>query len=347
MRVLFEMTRLKAMSNPMLRFIARRLVFLLITFIVALTIVFILPRLVPGSPIASLLARFQGGASPESLDLWTRLLVQQFGLDKPLYIQYLDFLVNTFRGDLGVSISRYPQKVIDAIFMYLPWTLALVVPSIIVSWIIGNLLGVIAGYKRKTIMGNILLLAFVLLSQIPYYWLGMLLLYVFAVKLGIFPLGRAYPAYMVPSLTWGFIRAVLWHYVLPFLSMVISSIGGWAFGMRVMSIYELRSDYMGYSESLGLPDRKLLFYVFRNAILPQITGLALSLGNVVGGAILVEVVFQYPGTGSLLAAALGSLDYTLIQGIFVLLISTLLIAAFIVDVLYAIIDPRVRLGYGG
>ncbi|MCX8170993.1 MAG: ABC transporter permease [Candidatus Bathyarchaeota archaeon] len=211
----------------------------------------------------------------------------------------------------------------------------------------GNLLGALAAYKRKTVTDNVLLTAFITLSQTPYYWLAMLLLYVFAVILKRFPLSGAYTPGMIPSLTFSFIIDMLYHYVLPFFSIVIGAIGGWAIGMRTMAIYELKSDYVSYVDALGLSDRKILQYVFKNSMLPQVTGLAINLGLVLGGALITELVFSYPGTGFLIFRALSTLDYPLIQGTFILLVSTLLLANFIVDLIYAFIDPRIKTGYVG
>jgi peptide/nickel transport system permease protein len=171
--------------------------------------------------------------------------------------------------------------------------------------------------------------------------------YVFGLTFRIFPMNGAYGLLMSPSLTLPFITDMLWHYALPFSSIVIGAIGGWAIGMRSMVIYELGADYVSYADSLGLPDRKVLGYVFKNSMLPQITGLALNLGTVLGGALITELVFSYPGTGYLVFTSLTSMDYPMIQGVFILLISTLLVANFIVDLVYAYIDPRIRTGYLG
>ena len=335
--------------NPFVRFILRRLAFVLLTFFIFSLIIFALPRAIPGNPLASLLYQIiqQAQSNPDLVKAVHKKLLEEFGMDKPIYVQLFDFLVRTLRGDLGTSIAFYPRKVADLVFSYLPWSLGLLMPAIITAWVLGNLLGALAAYKRKTVTDNVLLTVFITLSQTPYYWLAMILLYVFAVIFKIFPLSGAYSPGLRPSLTLVFIIDMLNHYILPFLSIVIGAIGGWAIGMRTMVIYELKSDYVSYVDSLGLSDRKILQYVFRNSVLPQITGLAINLGLMLGGSLITELVFSYPGIGYLIFRALLTLDYPLIQGTFMLLVSTLLLANFIVDIIYAFIDPRIRSGYVG
>ncbi|MBO3770009.1 MAG: ABC transporter permease [Candidatus Brockarchaeota archaeon] len=334
--------------NPMLIYLLRRMCFLLATFFVFTIIIFSLPRMIPGNPLAILLRDILNRMTlqPETIKEIERKLLEQYGLDKPLHIQFTDFVSRIFKGDLGISFYfRIP--VAEVIFSRIPWTLMLLVPSTIVSWIIGNFLGAIAAYKRGKATDNILMSIFLTLSQVPYYWLAMILLFIFAVRYEIFPLGGTWDTsrFITPSLTLEFITDYLAHYILPFASIVLSAIGGWAIGMRVMAIYELGSDYVVYSDSLGLKDSKILEYVFKNSILPQITGLALNFGSVVGGQLLTELVFNYRGMGRILYDSINKLDYPLIEGIFIILISTLLIANLIVDFIYAYLDPRVRTGY--
>ncbi len=335
--------------NPFVRFLARRIAFLITTFIVFLLVIFALPRAIPGNPLATLLAQIfqQFQANPDLVRTVEKKLMEEFGFGKPLHIQFYEFVGRLFRGDLGMSVAFYPRKVADLVFVYLPWSLGLLIPATLVSWVIGNLLGALAAYKRKKAVDNALLPVFLTLSQTPYYWLAMILLYIFAVSFRIFPLSGAYSTLRMPSLTLSFILDMLYHYILPFFSIVLGAIGGWAIGMRSMVIYELGADYVSYSDSLGLPDGKVLRYVFKNSMLPQVTGLALNLGTVLGGALITELVFSYPGTGYLVFRALSTLDYPMIQGTFILLISTLLLANFIVDLVYAYIDPRIRTGYVG
>jgi peptide/nickel transport system permease protein len=335
--------------NPFIRFLARRIAFQVTTFIIFLLVIFALPRVIPGNPLAVILNRIfqEARATPELVRTVEKMLMKEFGFGKPMHIQFYEFVGRLLKGDLGTSIAFYPRKVAELVIIYLPWSLGLLIPATLVSWIVGNLLGALAAYKRKTIVDNALLPVFLTLSQTPYYWLAMILLYVFAVTFRIFPLGGAYSHLMFPALTVRFVIDMLRHYILPFFSIVIAAIGGWAIGMRSMVIYELGADYVSYADSLGLPDGKVLRYVFRNSMLPQVTGLALNLGLMLGGSLITELVFSYPGTGYLIFRALSTLDYPMIQGTFIFLISTLLLANFIVDLVYVYIDPRVRTSYVG
>lgn len=330
---------------PMGVFLIRRSTFLIATYFIALTLVFLLPRIIPGNPLALLLTQLlqQAQANPEAIREVYRKLMEEFGVGKPIHIQYIEFLSRALQGDLGTSISSYPRKVVELIIPALPWTLFLLIPATFAAWVVGNTIGAMAGYKRGSRFEKSVLMISLVLSQTPYYWLAMLLLYALSVRLGLFPSGGAYSLGLIPSFTPQFILNVLWHYILPFLSIFISALGGWAIGMRVLVIYELGSDYMLFSEVLGVKSSTLFRYVFKNTLLPQVTGLALSLGSVLGGALITEIVFNYPGTGYILFRGLSTLDYPLIQGVFIILIATLYLANFLVDFIYALIDPRIRL----
>ncbi len=331
---------------PMVMFILKRLAFLVATYLIALTIIFTLPRLIPGNPFIQLFQRVIAAymSKPELVGPVYRSLVEMYGLNKPLWEQYILFLVNAFRGDFGISISMYPLKVIDIIAMVLPYTLALLVPAVIASWTIGNIIGAYVGYKRGTVVEKVSVGYSFIVSNIPYYWLAMLLLYAFAYHLRIFPPFGAYSPGMTPSLSLSFIADYLWHYVLPFLSIFIVSMAGWMGGMRIIIMGELGSDYIQFSENMGVRDRIVFRYAFRNSLLPQVTGLAISLGFTIAGQVILENVFVYPGIGRVLSQAIGTLDYPLIQGTFTMLIAAVYISTFIVDFIYALIDPRIRVG---
>ncbi|PMQ00838.1 MAG: peptide ABC transporter permease [Dictyoglomus sp. NZ13-RE01] len=334
--------------NPFIKYLGRRFLFLLITYFIALTIVFILPRAIPGNPLASLLGRIsqQAQVNPEYIRSVEKTLMEEFGLGKPVIVQYFEFIGKALKGDLGTSISAYPKKVLDLVIPVIPWTLALLIPSILIAWIVGNTLGAFAGYRRGSLVDKIALNTSLVIGQIPYYWLGMLLIFALTVKLKIFPGQGGYTQGTIPNFSLNFILDVLSHYILPSLSIIISSLGGWAIGTRMLVVNELDSDYVSFSEHLGVKSNTIFGYVFRNSLLPQVTGLALSLGSSLGGALITEIIFNYPGTGYLLFRALSTLDYPLIQGIFVILIASIYLANFFVDFVYAVIDPRVRLGQG-
>ncbi len=337
------------MKSPLLRFFLRRGVFLFATFWVFSTIIFVLPRVIPGNPLAQLLYPLfeKAQANPELIRAVYKRFMAEFPFDKPILEQFAIFMGMLSRGDLGTSIAFYPRKVAEMVLKYMPWTLGILIPATFVSWTLGNLFGALAAYKRNSLTDNALLPTFLVLSQTPYYWLAMILLYLFAVQLRVFPVGGGYSRLLTPALTLPFISDFLWHYTLPFLSIALAAIGGWAIGMRVLMIYELRSDHISFAEILGSPDRKLITYSFRNSMLPQVTGLALNLGTMLGGSLITELVFSYPGTGYLIFRALQTQDYPMIQGVFMILISTLIAANLIVDVIYAYIDPRIRTGYLG
>jgi peptide/nickel transport system permease protein len=330
------------MSAGFRRYLRRKALWYLLALAVALTLNFLLPRLIPGNPVDAIVARLSaGGAEGESVRRVNAAYVAQFQLDRPIWIQFGAYLNNLAHGDLGVSFSLYPARVRDLIAQSLPWTIALQLPAIVIGWVLGNVLGVLAAYRggwldRFGFVGSLFL------SSMPYYCLAVLLLYVLAIVWPVLPAGGGYSFTRTPQVSAGFLLDVLQHYWLPFLSLVIIFIGGQAAGMRTMSTYELGGDYVSYARGMGVGDRRIVGYIFRNAMLPQVTGLALSIGALVGGALVTEVVFSYPGIGTLLFAAIRQNDYPVIQGVTLLIMLTVLLANFLVDVAYGAIDPRIR-----
>jgi peptide/nickel transport system permease protein len=282
-----------------------------------------------------------GGLSGERLQKIYAVYIAEFGLDQPIWIQFLIYLRNLARGDLGISFARSPARVQEMIFQALPWTIALQLPAILIGWIVGNLLGALAAYKGGWLDRGLFPVS-LFISSMPYYCLSILLLYLFAVHWPIAPSGGGYGYDMAPGFNSTFFRSALGHYWLPFLSLTLVFIGGQAVGMRAMSIYELDADYVRYSRSLGVTDNRIVSYIFRNAMLPQISGLALSIGTLVGGALITEVVFSYPGVGGLLFSAIRQNDYPVIQGVTLLVMIAVLLANFLVDIAYGFIDPRIR-----
>jgi peptide/nickel transport system permease protein len=297
----------------------------------------------PGDPIMNLLSRVSVRA--EAAEVMYGYYTKAFGLDIPVWKQYINFWIALFHGDLGTSVYLFPQKVADVIMMAVPYSIALLVPAILLSFYAGNKFGAFAA--RTKILDNTLLPVGYLLTATPYMWLGILLAWSLGIVVGIFPTAGAYDFNMAPSFSWPFIFSLIKHWFLPFLSLFIVQFGGWAIGMRNMIIYELESDYSHYLESLGAPRSLIRKYAYRNALLPQITGLALQLGVIVAGSLVTEVVFSYPGLGSLILSAIQNKDYFLIQGCFLFIIIGVLIANFFIDIAYIIIDPRTRLGMAG
>jgi peptide/nickel transport system permease protein len=315
----------------------------LVTFFVAVTIDWAIPRLMPGDPIERLLSRMQ--AQPSASEALTGYYTEAFGLDVPLWQQYLNFWAALFHGDLGRSVANFPTPVSELIRGALPYTLALLVPAVVLSFWAGNKVGALAA-RRKSLDNTVLPLGYVLTAT-PQMWLGIVLAWVLASTYAVFPVSGAYDLSIQPSWSLEFAESFLRHWVLPFSALFLVAFGGWAIGMRNMIIYELEADYSNYLAALGAPSKLVRKYAYRNALLPQITGLALALGAVVAGAIVVEIVFSYPGLGSLTLSAIQNRDYFLIQGVFLFLIIGVLIANFIIDIAYVFIDPRTRVGMQG
>ncbi len=328
----------------MWRYIGRKLFVYLLTFVIAVTINWMIPRFMPGDPVRSMLSR-ASVANPEALQRMNDYYTGVFGLDTPLHEQYLSFWANLFRGDLGVSVMLYPQPVLDIILRAVPFTLGLLLPSIILSWIVGNRIGAFAA--RKKLLDNTILPVGYILTAMPYMWLALLLAWSLGIVAGVLPTAGGYSPSLRVEFSWLFVSSLLTHWVLPFLSMFVVALGGWAIGMRNMIIYELEADYSNYLQALGAPTRLIRRYAFRNAMLPQITGLAVQLGTVLSGALLTEIVFNYPGLGTLILQALNNRDFFVLQGTFLFVVVGVLIANFIIDIVYVLVDPRTRVQMTG
>jgi peptide/nickel transport system permease protein len=327
------------------RYFGRKFLIYGLTFFLAVTIDWMIPRFMPGDPIANVMARIGAMVNPGAAQAMYDYYRHVFGLDLPIWQQYINFWNAFFHGDLGISIYLFPTPVTRVLMRAVPYDVFLLIPSILLSWYAGNKFGAFAA-RSKWLDNTISPLGYVLTAT-PYMWLGILLAWVFGIVLGIFPIAGAYSFAMAPHLSWAFIGSVLQHWFLPFASLFLVEFGGQAIGMRNMIIYELEADYSHYLEALGAPRRLIRRYAFRNAILPQITGLALKLGVIVAGALVTEVVFSYPGIGYLLLAAIQNQDYFLIQGCFLFIIMGVLLANFVIDITYVIIDPRTRTGMTG
>jgi peptide/nickel transport system permease protein len=327
------------------RYFGRKLLTYAVTFFIAATIDWLIPRLMPGNPVASLVSRTCTGCTSETSRAMADYYNNLFGLDKPLPEQFLNFWLSLLRGDLGLSIYGNGRPVSETILGAVPYTLALLVPAILLSWILGNAAGAIAA--RRRFLDNTILPVGYILTATPYMWLGLVIAFVIGYSLRLFPISAGYSYSMVPSLTWEFFLDLVSHWFMPFLSLFLVMFGGWAIGMRNMIIYELEADYSRYLGALGAPRGLIRNYAFRNAMLPQITGLALQLGVIVAGSLVTEIVFSYPGLGQLVFNAIKAEDYFLIQGIFLFIIIGVLVANFIVDVVYVIVDPRTRVGMQG
>ena len=324
------------------KYFGKKILWFVITFIVAVILNFILPRLMPADPVAAITGKLVAGTTDVAAAqrVYERYQ-EEFGTNLPMIQQFFRFCKNALHGNFGLSFSQYPRPVSDIIGSAIGWTIALQLPAIIVGWILGNLLGALAAYIKKG-FDKVLLPASLFLSNVPAFGMAVMMLVVFGVYLKVAPISGGYAFDMIPHLSWDFIKSVISHYQLPFWSIVLVSIGGQAVGMRSMSIYELNADYVKYSRFLGIKDRKIVGYVFRNAMLPQVTGLALSIGTMVGGALVAEIIFSYPGLGSTMYAAVTAADYPLISATTLIITVMVLLATFLLDIIYGFIDPRVK-----
>jgi peptide/nickel transport system permease protein len=324
------------------KYFGKKLVWFFATFILAFLLNFILPRLMPGDPVAVITQRVTTGMISETgVQAIYQEYAELFGTNKPMHEQFFLYVKNAMNGDFGKSFSQYPRSVEDVISSSIWWTVALQFPAIIVGWLIGNTLGALAAYLKKG-FDKVLMPVSIFASNLPAFGMAVILLVIFAVDLKLFPTSGGYGFDLIPNLSWRFIWSVIVHYQLPFWSIVLISIGGQAIGMRSMSIYELNADYVKYARFLGIKDRKIIGYVFRNAMLPQVTGLALSIGTMVGGALVAEIIFSYPGLGSTILSAVMGQDYPLISAVTLIITLMVLCATFLIEILYGFIDPRIK-----
>lgn len=324
------------------RYFGGKLGWFLVTLFFAFILNFMLPRLMPGDPIAGIMARMaQGMTDAAGVQATYEHYTELFGLNQPLPQQFFIYVNNVLHGDFGFSIAQYPRTVADVIASSLWWTVILQLPAIVVGWLIGNFLGALAAY-RKSGFDKVLMPASIFASSLPAFGMAVILLVVFAITLEWLPTSGGYGFDLIPNRSLGFVWSVITHYQLPFWSIVLVIIGGQAIGMRSMAIYELNSDYVKYARFMGIKDSKIQRYVFRNAMLPQITGLALALGTMIGGALVAEIIFSYPGLGStILTAVLGG-DYPLISSTALIITLMVLTTTFAIEILYGFIDPRIK-----
>ncbi|MFF7333982.1 ABC transporter permease subunit [Streptomyces sp. NPDC008150] len=325
-----------------MRYALRKFGLLLLTLWAAITLNFLLPRLMPGSPADAAVAKLSqsGPVSPA-----TRAAIEaQLGVPGgSWWHQYTDYLNNTVHFRFGVSYSYFPESVSSLVTGALPWTLVMVGMVTVLAFLVGSLIGVAAAWKRGTWMDSLPTLSGSFLSAFPYFWTALLALFFLGYVLGWFPTSGAYSAGVVPNWSGGFVTDALDHAWLPALTILVTSVGGWILGMRNTMIGTLGEDYVTFAEANGLHGRTVaLRYAARNALLPNLTGFGLALGGVVGGSLLVEQVYHYPGVGYLLYNAVTNHDFPLMQALFLMITVSVLIANFVVDVLYGVLDPRTR-----
>ena len=327
-----------------MRHMLRRIVFYVCAIWVAVTLDFFIPRLAPGDPVAAIVGKMsmKGYVTPAM----KQTLSSMFGLDTndPILVQYFKYLGNLLHGNLGTSIEYFPTPVAQLIGQDIGWSVMLGGVAVILSFAIGCFLGIIAAWKRGTIVDTILSPVMNFLSAIPYFWLALLTLFLFAYLLSWFPLSGGYDSADIdPGWTFDFVSSVAQHTFLPALTLIISSLAGWMLTMRNSMITTLSEDYVLMAKAKGLTSGRVMFwYAARNAVLPNITGFAIAIGAIVGGQLLTEMVFSYPGIGYALLQAVNQQDYAMVQSIFLVITLAVLGANFLADMLYTFLDPRVR-----
>ena len=330
----------------MIKLIVRRLLFLLLVIWAASTITFFIPRLSERNPVRERFAELArtGGFSPADMEKIVAAYSAKFGLDKPLWEQYVDYISSIARFDLGVSYNKYPKTVVELIMESLPWTITLLLVTTVLSFVIGNLLGAIAAWPRSPQWLRTFATPFILLQGVPPVVMGVLLLFFIGFKLKLAPLGGAYSTGVIPD--WSsatFVWDVVHHQLLPALALLFGSVGGWVLSMRGMGVTIQGEDYVNFAEHKGLGGYTIFKdYYLRNALLPQVTGLALALGGVVVSAIVIESQFGLPGLGRVLDSAIRSNDFLVIYG--VVLFITIAVATLMVgmEFVYPLLDPRIR-----
>ena len=325
-------------------FVLKRVGLLLMIIWTAATLNFFIPKITPRNPLREKLMQdaTRGGYIPPGFSEMVKSYEIKFGLDQPLWKQYLTYLSDMSRLDLGYSIASFPRTVNELIGEALPWTLGLLTVTTVLAFLIGTALGALIAWPSAPNFLRYLIPPLLTLSAVPFYLLGLILIYFVAFQWKLLPLGGGYSIGVVPGFRLDFILDVLKHTILPALSIILASTGGWAIGMRGMMVTVQGEDYMTFAEAKGLKGLRVFYkYAVRNAILPQVTGLALSFSYIVSGSVLVELIFGFPGIGTLLARAIGQLDYFMIYGIVFILIVAIGIAMFIMDMIYPLLDPRI------
>ena len=333
------------MSKELQRYLATRFGQFVLIIFVAVSINFIIPRLLPGDPVQTALARLQASGGNQNVDIQavSAAYRAKYGLDAPLWDQYINYWLDLFQLDLGVSFANFPEKVSTMIGNALPWSVSLLAVATLIAFVTGSLLGARLAWPGAGRGIRTLVPFMMILTSIPFYLLAIILVYFFAVVLKWFPPAGGVDTTRIMRLDWATTADILNHAVLPCMAIVLGNIGFWALGMRSQMINVLGEDYITFAEAKGLhPQRIFVWYGMRNALLAQITALALSLGSVVSGAVLVEVIFNYPGLGNLLYVAIRGQDYFVIQGVVLMLIVALAVMLFIVDLIYPLLDPRIR-----
>ncbi|WP_425145076.1 ABC transporter permease [Deinococcus sp.] len=326
-----------------MNYLLRKFGLLLFTLWIAATLNFILPRLVPGDPVGAMMAKYQGQLTPAAADA----LKAAYGLNDQgsLLAQYFTYLGHLLQGNFGRSMSQFPTPVSEVIAQAAPWTIGLIGVTTIISFFLGSALGLYSAWKRGTTLADAMPPVALFLNSMPYFWFALLLVYLFALRSSVFPLSGNLDPFVGDAFTPKWWASMLRHAALPALTIVVTAAGGWLITMRNNVMGVMGEDYLAFARAKGLTEGRILNrYILKNALLPSLTSFGMALGFVVGGSILVETVFSYPGLGFYLYSAVVAVDYPLMQAIFLMIAAAVLIANFIVDALYVVLDPRVRDG---
>jgi ABC-type dipeptide/oligopeptide/nickel transport system permease component len=328
-------------------YFVRRVLFLIATLWAAITLNFLIPRMEPGDPAQAMVSRLAGESKAINPATVHAIQIMLGAPSGNLLDQYFQYLHNLMVGNFGISFTYFPYSVTHMVLQAMPWTLVLVGTTQLISFTFGTVVGALAASKRNTWFDSVTTLGFTFTGTLPFFWIAMMLLFVFAFILHWFPVSGGYGETAVPGLTPSFLADAAYHSILPALAILITSPGGWIMGMRNNMIQTLGEDYTRLARAMGLKPRKIaLSYGARNAILPNVTGFAMALGGILGGVVLVETVFDYPGMGRLLFESVGNHDYPLMQTIFLFTTVGVLLANFLADMMYGWLDPRVRSGGG-
>ena len=333
------------MSRELVSYFLKRFGQLVLIVFIAVSVNFLIPRLLPGDPVQTAIARLQASGGQQSVDVQaiSAAYRAKYGLDQPMLAQYVNYWRDLLRLDLGVSFANFPETVMTKLANALPWSLGLLAVATLVAFSVGSILGALLAWPGTGRGIRALVPGLMVLTSIPFYLLAIILIYLFAVIWKILPPAGGMDTIRIARLDWGTLLDVLRHAVLPLMAIILGNVGFWALGMRSQMVSVLGEDYITFAEAKGLsPWRVFFWYGMRNAMLSQVTALALAMGSVLSGAVLVEVIFNYPGLGSLLYVAIRGQDYFVIQGVVLMLIVALAGLLFIVDLIYPLLDPRIR-----
>ncbi|MFX0063196.1 MAG: ABC transporter permease [Candidatus Hermodarchaeota archaeon] len=336
-------------SNHYLHFVLKKGAFYLVVIFAALTLAFLIPRMMPGDPVSRMIRPSPiNPLQAEEFEAIKRIILSYFGLAKPLHEQYIDFWVHLLNFDLGYSFSYWPKPVIEILMPRLMFTMVLVVPVLFISFFVGNWIGSLAAFRKgKGRLSDLLYQISILSQSAPFYWIALILYVILVADLGIFPVYGWLPPEMIPGFRLEVFIQALRYYTLPFLVLLITFSGGWATGMRAMILYEMDAEYMLYAKHLGFIERTLRMYAQRNAILPQLTGLNLRFGDLIGATVVIEAIFGWPGLGNLALQAVLMQDFPLLIGTTIVTLVVVVFGNFLVDITYGFIDPRIRTGHSG